>query len=157
MKKSYMKVRPVKKNYFNTTWEAEANVDNGGFETTRYTHKVLREEVIDGKRYKVLSIWLDNDTTLWYNIGREWERYSIDGESWLQTALGIILERCFYDTLYWIPFQWERSGSYWGNSVNLSGQQLKTLTMVGSKPPLINLKQDRKHIGESWSTNDQIE
>ena len=30
-------------------------------------------------------------------------------------------------------------------------------TMVGSKPPLINLKQDRKHIGESWSTNDQIE
>ena len=157
MKKSYMRVRPVKKNYFNTTWEAEANVDNGGFVTTRNTHKVLREEVIDGKRYKVLSIWLDNDTTLWYNIGREWERYSIDGESWLQTALGIILERCFYDTLYWIPFQWERSGSYWGNSVNLSGQQLKTLTMVGSKPPLINLKQDRKHIGESWSTNDQIE
>ena len=35
MKKSYMKVRPTKKNYFNTTWEAEANVDNGGFETTR--------------------------------------------------------------------------------------------------------------------------
>ena len=56
MKKSYMKVRPVKKNYFNTTWEAEANVDNGGFETTRNTVKVLREEVIDGKRYKVLSI-----------------------------------------------------------------------------------------------------
>ena len=40
MKKSYMRVRPVKKNYFNTTWEAEANEDNGGFETTRYTHKV---------------------------------------------------------------------------------------------------------------------
>ena len=56
MKKSYMRVKPEKKNYFNTTWEAEANVDNGGFETTRYTHKVLREEVIDGKRYKVLSI-----------------------------------------------------------------------------------------------------
>ena len=55
MKKSYMRVRPVKKNYFNTTWEAEANVDSG-FVTTRYTHKVLREEVIDGKRYKVLSI-----------------------------------------------------------------------------------------------------
>ncbi len=56
MKKSYMRVRPEKKNYFNTTWEAEANVDNGGFVTTRNTHKVLREEVIDGKRYKVLSI-----------------------------------------------------------------------------------------------------
>lgn len=152
MKKSYMRVRPEKKNYFNTTWEAEANVDNGGFVTTRNTHKVLREEVIDGKRYKVLSIWLDNDTTLWYNIGREWERYSIDGESWLQTALGIILERCFYDTLYWIPFQWERSGSYWGNSVNLSGQQLKQYTLY-----FINLKQDRKHIGEIWSTNDLIE
>ena len=67
------------------------------------------------------------------------------------------LNRGCVDTLSWIPFQWERSGSYWGNSVNLSGQQLKTLTMVGSKPPLINLKQDRKHIGESSSTNDHIE
>ena len=56
MKKQYYKIRPTKKDYFNTTWEAEANVDNGGFETTRNTHKVLREEVIDGKTYKVLSI-----------------------------------------------------------------------------------------------------
>ena len=55
MKKSYMRVKPEKKNYFNTTREAEANVDSE-FVTTRYTHKVLREEVIDGKRYKVLSI-----------------------------------------------------------------------------------------------------
>ena len=55
MKKSYMRVKPEKKNYFNTTWEAEANVDSE-FVTTRYTHKVLREEVIAGKRYKVLSI-----------------------------------------------------------------------------------------------------
>ena len=51
-----MRVRPTKKDYFNTTWEAEANVDNGGFVTTRNTHKVLRIEVIDGKKYKVLSI-----------------------------------------------------------------------------------------------------
>ena len=56
MKKSYMRVRPTKKDYFNTTWEAEANADNGGFETTRNTHRVIREEVIDGKTYKVLSI-----------------------------------------------------------------------------------------------------
>ena len=56
MKKQYYKVRPTKKDYFNTTWEAEANVDNGGFETTRNTHRVIREEVIDGKTYKVLSI-----------------------------------------------------------------------------------------------------
>jgi len=55
MKKSYMRVRPTKKNYFNTTWEAEANVESG-YETSRNTHRVLRVEVIDGKTYKVLSI-----------------------------------------------------------------------------------------------------
>jgi len=27
---------------------------------------------------------------------------SIEGESGLQTTLGIILERYFYDTLYWV-------------------------------------------------------
>jgi len=55
MKKSYMRVRPTKKDYFNTTWEAEANVESG-YETSRNTHRVLRVEVIDGKTYKVLSI-----------------------------------------------------------------------------------------------------
>ena len=55
MKKQYYKVRPTKKNYFNTTWEAEANVESG-YETSRNTHRVLRVEVIDGKTYKVLSI-----------------------------------------------------------------------------------------------------
>ena len=71
MKKQYYKVRPTKKDYFNTTWEAEANADNGGFETTRNTHRVIREEVIDGKTYKVLSIWLDNWKSNWYNIDRK--------------------------------------------------------------------------------------
>jgi len=40
--------------------------------------------------------------------------------------------------------------------VNLSGQQLKTLTMVGAKPPLINLKQDRKHIGVNVLKEDDL-
>ena len=132
MKKSYMKVRPEKKNYLNTTWEAEANVDNGGFETTRYTHKVLREEVIDGKRYKVLSIWLDNDTTLWDNIGSEWERYSIDG--------------------VWIPCL---ESLFNGNDPAPTEETRWTCRVNNFY--FINLKQDRKHIGEIWSTNDQIE
>ena len=55
MKKSYMKVRPEKKNYHNRMWEAEANLDNK-IVMTEPTHKVLRYEVIDGKKYKVLSI-----------------------------------------------------------------------------------------------------
>ena len=55
MKKSYMKVRPSKKDYHNRMWEAEANLDNK-IVMTEPTHKVLRYEVIDGKRYRVLSI-----------------------------------------------------------------------------------------------------
>ena len=55
MNKSYMKVKPSKKDYHNRMWEAEANVDSA-FVMTEPTHKVLRYEVIDGKRYRVLSI-----------------------------------------------------------------------------------------------------
>ena len=55
MKKSYMRVKPSKKDYHNRMWEAEANVDSE-FVMSEPTHKVLRIEVIDGKRYKVLSI-----------------------------------------------------------------------------------------------------
>ena len=55
MNKSYMKVKPSKKDYHNRMWEAEANVYSS-FVMTDPTHKVLRIEVIDGKRYKVLSI-----------------------------------------------------------------------------------------------------
>ena len=55
MNKSYMKVKPSKKDYHNRMWEAEANVDSE-FVMSQPTHKVLRIEVIDGKKYKVLSI-----------------------------------------------------------------------------------------------------
>ena len=55
MNKSYMKVKPSKKDYHNRMWEAEANVDSE-FVASQPTHKVLRIEVIDGKRYRVLSI-----------------------------------------------------------------------------------------------------
>ena len=55
MNKSYMKVKPSKKDYHNRMWEAEANVDSE-FVASQPTHKVLRIEVIDGKKYKVLSI-----------------------------------------------------------------------------------------------------
>ena len=55
MKKSYMKVRPSKKDYHNRMWEAEANVDSE-FVASQPTHRVVPIEVIDGKKYKVLSI-----------------------------------------------------------------------------------------------------
>ena len=55
MNKSYMKVKPSKKDYHNRMWEAEANVDSE-FVMSQPTHRVLRIEVIDGKKYKVLSI-----------------------------------------------------------------------------------------------------
>ena len=54
MKKAYMRVKPSQKDFHNRMWEAEANVDNKVVQTAG-TMKVLREEVIDGKRYKVLS------------------------------------------------------------------------------------------------------
>ena len=39
----------------NREFTAEANVDNG-IESSRYTLRVVREEVINGKRYKVLTV-----------------------------------------------------------------------------------------------------
>ena len=39
----------------NREFTAEANVDNG-IESTRSTLRVVREEVINGKRYKVLTV-----------------------------------------------------------------------------------------------------
>jgi len=39
----------------NREFTAEANVDNG-IESSRSTLRVVREEVINGKRYKVLTV-----------------------------------------------------------------------------------------------------
>ena len=52
----YCKVKETKSvSPLNREFTAEANVDNG-IESTRSTLKVLREEVINGKRYKVLTV-----------------------------------------------------------------------------------------------------
>ena len=54
-KTQYMRVKTPKKDYNETLWTAEANVDFG-IVSTRPTVTVVREEVINGKTYKVISI-----------------------------------------------------------------------------------------------------
>ena len=52
----YCKVKETKSvSPLNRVFTAEANVDNG-IESTRSTLRVVREEVINGKRYKVLTV-----------------------------------------------------------------------------------------------------
>ena len=54
MKKEYMRVKQSKKDYVNTMFTAEANVDMG-IESTRPTFEVKGVEVIDGVKYYVLK------------------------------------------------------------------------------------------------------
>lgn len=55
MKKQYMKVRKEKKDFSSAPTQQEANVEMG-ISSTRGTVKVLREEIINGKKYLVLSV-----------------------------------------------------------------------------------------------------
>ena len=55
MKKEYMRVKQSKKDYVNTMFTAEANVDMG-IESTRPTFEVKGVEVIDGVKYYVLKV-----------------------------------------------------------------------------------------------------
>ena len=55
MKKQYMRVRKEKKNFSAAPTQQEANVEMG-ISSTRGTVKVLREEIINGKKFLVLSV-----------------------------------------------------------------------------------------------------
>ncbi len=55
MKKQYMRVRKEKKDFSVVLTQQEANVEMG-IVSTRGTVKVLREEIINGKKYLVLSV-----------------------------------------------------------------------------------------------------
>jgi len=55
MKKEYMKVRKERKDFSSAPTQQEANVEMG-ISSTRGTVKVLREEIINGKKYLVLSV-----------------------------------------------------------------------------------------------------
>ena len=55
MKKEYMRVKQSKKDYVNTMFTAEANVDMG-IESTRPAVEVKGVEVIDGVKYYVLKV-----------------------------------------------------------------------------------------------------
>jgi len=55
MKKQYMRVRKEKKDFSVVLTQQEANVEMG-ITSTRGTVKVLREEIINGKKYLVLSV-----------------------------------------------------------------------------------------------------
>ena len=54
-KKEYIRVKEPKKPHTEKMWTAEANVDSGVV-STRSTVTVVREEVINGKTYRVISI-----------------------------------------------------------------------------------------------------
>ena len=53
--KQFMKVRKEKKDFSSASTQQEANVEMG-ISSTRGTVKVLREEIINGKKYLVLSV-----------------------------------------------------------------------------------------------------
>tara|TARA_Y100001951_G_C11080929_1_gene151288 strand:- start:155 stop:322 length:168 start_codon:yes stop_codon:yes gene_type:complete len=55
MKKEYMKVRKEKKDFSAVLTQQESNVEMG-ITSTKGTVKVLREEIINGKKYLVLSV-----------------------------------------------------------------------------------------------------
>ena len=55
MKKQYMRVRKEKKDFSIVLTQQEANVEMG-ITSTRGTVKVLREEIINGKKFLVLSV-----------------------------------------------------------------------------------------------------
>ncbi len=55
MKKQYMRVRKEKKDFSAASTQQEANVEMG-ISSTRGTVKVLREEIINGKKFLVLSV-----------------------------------------------------------------------------------------------------
>ena len=55
MKKQFMRVRTEKKDFSAASTQQEANVEMG-ISSTRGTVKVLREEIINGKKYLVLSV-----------------------------------------------------------------------------------------------------
>ncbi len=55
MKKQFMRVRKEKKDFSAASTQQEANVEMG-IVSTRGTVKVLREEIINGKKYLVLSV-----------------------------------------------------------------------------------------------------
>jgi len=55
MKKQYMRVRKEKKDFSVVLTQQEANVEMG-ISSTRGTVKVLREEIINGKKFLVLSV-----------------------------------------------------------------------------------------------------
>ena len=55
MKKQYMRVRKEKKDFSVVLTQQEANVEMG-ITSTRGTVKVLREEIINGKKFLVLSV-----------------------------------------------------------------------------------------------------
>jgi len=55
MKKQFMGVRKEKKDFSAASTQQEANVEMG-IVSTRGTVKVLREEIINGKKYLVLSV-----------------------------------------------------------------------------------------------------
>ena len=55
MKKQFMRVRTEKKDFSAASTQQEANVEMG-IVSTRGTVKVLREEIINGKKYLVLSV-----------------------------------------------------------------------------------------------------
>ena len=53
--KQFMKVRKEKKDFSSASTQQEANVEMG-ITSTRGTVKVLREEIINGKKFLVLSV-----------------------------------------------------------------------------------------------------
>ena len=53
--KQFMRVRKEKKDFSAASTQQEANVEMG-ISSTRGTVKVLREEIINGKKYLVLSV-----------------------------------------------------------------------------------------------------
>ena len=53
--KQFMKVRKEKKDFSSASTQQEANVEMG-ISSTRGTVKVLREEIINGKKFLVLSV-----------------------------------------------------------------------------------------------------
>ena len=55
MKKQYMRVHKEKKDFSAASTQQEANVEMG-ISSTRGTVKVLREEIINGKKFLVLSV-----------------------------------------------------------------------------------------------------
>ena len=53
--KQFMRVRKEKKDFSSSPTQQEANVEMG-ITSTRGTVKVLREEIINGKKFLVLSV-----------------------------------------------------------------------------------------------------